>query len=90
MRKIRKWNDELRIYEQVEIPDDWKIPMLCEDMDEIINCVNCGRGVKFGECYTSMRYHSGAGFGYNECPECYEEYLPKRLQRAREKDELDD
>ena len=30
MRKIRKWNDELRIYEQVEIPDDWKIPMLCE------------------------------------------------------------
>lgn len=90
MRKIRKWNDELRIYEEVEIPDDWKIPMLCDDMDEIINCVNCGREVKFGECYTSMRYHTNAGFGYNECPECYEEYLPKRIQRAREKGELDE
>ena len=52
--------------------------------------MNCGREVKFGDCYTSMRYHSGAGFGYNECPECYEEYLPKRIQRAREKGELDE
>lgn len=86
--RIKKWNDEKNDYDFVKVPDEWKLPLYSEDMDEIINCVNCGREVKFGECYTSMRYHSGAGFGYNECPECYEEYLPQRLQRARDKGEL--
>ena len=85
--KIRKWNDEKNDYDFMEVPDDWKLPLYSEDMDEIINCVNCGREVKYGDCYTSMRYHTNAGFGYYECEECYEEYLPKRIRRAREKGE---
>ena len=90
MRKIRKWNDELRSYEEVEIPDDWKIPMFSNDMDEQINCVNCGSLMAYGDGYTSMRYHNNAGFGYYECEKCYYEYYPKRIQRAMEKGELDD
>lgn len=87
---IRKWNDDVREYEPVEIPDDWKIPMYSDDMDEIINCVNCGREIRFGDGYTSMRYHNRAGFGYYECAVCYEEYYSKRVRRAIEKDEVDE
>lgn len=86
--KIRKWNDEKNDYEFVEVPDEWKLPLYLEDMDEIINCVNCGSEIKYGDSYTSMRYHNGAGFGYYECEKCYYEYYPQRIQRARDKGEL--
>lgn len=85
---IRKWNDESREYDFVEVPDEWKLPLYSENMSEPINCVNCGCNMTFGDGYTSMRYHTAAGFGYYECEKCYSEYLPQRLQRARDKGEL--
>lgn len=73
---INKWNEKLGRYEEHYIPNDWHIPLFCTDMDEIINCVNCGNKIKYGNGYTSHRYHTDSGIGYYECEECYFKYLP--------------
>lgn len=74
--KIRKWNEKTKEYDTVEKPDDWDLTLVSEDMDKIINCVNCGREMRFGDGYTSHRYHTKGGFGFNECEECYFAYKP--------------
>ena len=72
---IKKWDNKKQQYEPHEVPDEWKLPLFCEDMDEPINCVNCGCEMPFGDGYTSRRYHTNGGFGYYECAKCYFAYL---------------
>lgn len=78
---INKWNG--KDYEPYEVSNDWKIPLLCSDMNEIINCVHCGCKITFGEGYTSHRYHNNSGMGYYECEKCYFEYLPTYLEERK-------
>lgn len=72
--KIKRWDEENQSYTQVTIPDDWKIKAYSVDMDEIINCVCCGKVMTFGDGYTSRRFHTEKGYGYAECGKCYFEY----------------
>ena len=72
---IKKWNTLKRDYEPYEVPDSWKLPLYSEDMDEVINCVNCGCSMLYGNGYTSRRYLNDSGFGYYECEKCYYDYL---------------
>ena len=72
---IKKWNDAEQHYDPYIVPDDWKLPLYADNMDEPINCVNCGKEMTFGDGYTSRRYHSDKGFGYYECAKCYFAYL---------------
>lgn len=67
------WDFRAQEYEAKDIQNDWKVPLVCMDMNEVINCASCGRLVAFGDCYTSRRIHTSAGMGYNVCPDCYEE-----------------
>lgn len=69
---IGKWNYEKQDYEPHNIPDDWKTPLYCEDMDEIINCAACGSKISYGMCFTSRELHTGHGLGYAICPRCHE------------------
>ena len=78
---INKWNG--KDYEPYEVSNDWKIPFMCNDMNEIINCVHCGCKMTFGEGYTSHRYHNNSGMGYYECEKCYFEYLPTYLEERK-------
>ena len=78
---INKWNG--KDYEPYEVTNDWKIPLMCNDMNEIINCVHCGCKMTFGEGYTSHRYHNNSGMGYYECEKCYFEYLPTYLEERK-------
>lgn len=71
---VNKWNNAIRKYEEVNIPDDWSIKTYCVDMDEEVNCVCCGKKIKFGDSYTSRRFHTEIGMGYSECEECYFSY----------------
>lgn len=50
---IRKWNENKKDYDVVQIPDSWKVPLHCNNMDEIINCVNCGCELRYGDSFTS-------------------------------------
>lgn len=78
---INRWNG--KDYEPYEVPNDRKIPLMCNDMNEIINCVHCGCKMTFGEGYTSHRYHNNSGMGYYECEKCYFEYLPTYLEERK-------
>ena len=51
---VGKWNYEKHNYEPYKIPNDWNCKTYSEDMDEIINCAQCGRSIKIGNCYTSL------------------------------------
>lgn len=72
--KINKWNNNKKEYEEYNIPDDWKVKTYCCDMDEIVNCVCCGRELPYGFGYTSRRFHTKHGMGYAECEDCYFSY----------------
>ena len=83
---INKWNDDKKEYEPYEVPDNWKLPLISYDMDLPINCVNCGKEIKFGDGYTSKRYHTQAGMGYYECERCHFEYGSYLISRNANKD----
>lgn len=84
---IRKWNENKKDYDVVQIPDSWNVPLHCNNMDEIINCVNCGCKMKFGDGFQSKRYHNVAGMSYSECKKCFDEYLPTYFKSRRSKNE---
>ena len=79
---IQKWNGTE--YEDYEVPLDWKIMLFSFNMDEPINCVNCGKQIKYGDGYTSLRYHNNHGMGYMECEDCYEKYYPTYIKERNE------
>ena len=70
MRLIR-WNNKTKEYEPYEVPNDWNVKTYCEDMGAIVNCACCGKRLPFGKCYTSREIHTGLGFGYAVCGDCY-------------------
>ena len=56
-------------------------------MDEAVNCVQCGRAIRFGEGYTSFEIQTGVGFGYCVCPACHEKEYRKYYQEKVGKNE---
>lgn len=81
---VGKWNYATHDYDPYRIPDEWHTPIYSDDMDEIVNCCQCGCEIKFGDTYTSKEIHSGLGFGYPVCEECYEEELTRRRAEYEE------
>lgn len=75
---LNKWNYQTHSYDQVQIPNDWNCKTYSDDMDEIINCPHCGKQIKFGDGYTSLEFHTGMGFGYAVCEECYNKEWERR------------
>ena len=85
MKIIRKWNYDTRQYDPYEVPEDWNIPLYCEDLETVINCVNCGEKVLYGDCFTSLVLHSAHGLGYAVCPECHEKEIKEYFWRKNKK-----
>lgn len=82
--KINKWNFKLEKYELFEIPNNRKVCLYSDDIEQVIQCVNCGKELKVGESYTSLQYHSDMGFGYCVCDSCYQDEWA--LRRYYERD----
>lgn len=78
--KLRKWNNTTENYEDYIVPDEWNVPIYSENMNEIVNCIQCGEKVKFGDSYTSLEVHTQGGFGYGVCPNCHEKELRRALE----------
>jgi transcription elongation factor Elf1 len=55
----------------------WHTPLIAE-LDEIINCADCGKQVTYGDCYTSLTIHTNTGMGYPVCEKCYEKEWEER------------
>lgn len=73
MNKAEKWNFEKQEYEEYELLDN--CPLICYDMEKIINCADCKKEFRYGECYCSKAIHNKDGFGYPVCEECYKKEL---------------
>ena len=73
MNKASKWNFKEQKYEDYELPEN--CPLVCHDMEKIINCANCREKFKLGECYCSKTIHNELGFGYPVCEKCYNKEL---------------
>lgn len=75
---LQKWNYEKRDYEDYEIPNEWNVKTYNKNMEEIINCCQCGKKLLFGDSYTSLEVHTEMGFGYSVCGDCYEKEWKRR------------
>jgi len=70
-----KWDFKTREYEPY-IPDpSWNIKLISDDMEELIDCANCGTHVIYGRTYTSRAIHTSIGLGYPVCGACYDKEL---------------
>ncbi len=79
----QKWDFKTHTYKPYNTPDTWKCPLTTDNMDEDINCSNCGKPVKFGNCFTSLAIHTLIGFGYPVCETCYEAELKAKDENKR-------
>ena len=78
---LKKWNVKEHEYEDYNVPDDWNVKTFSNDMDEIVNCCQCGKKMRYGEGYTSLEVHTPTcGFGYCTCDSCYEEEWKRRRE----------
>lgn len=75
---LQKWNYETHEYEPFESPAI-NPKMYSEDMDELVDCANCGKELTFGATYTSRTIHNHVGFGYGVCEDCYQ----KEMEEAK-------
>ena len=57
---MKKWNYQTHQYDDYSVPEDWKVSMYETDMDKQINCVECGKPMKYGESLTSQRIYDDA------------------------------
>ncbi len=69
---LRRWNYKKHRYDPFEVPDNWNVILTSNDLDDLINCCTCGKELKFGDSYTSMRVHNNIGLGYCVCQNCYD------------------
>lgn len=80
MATLRRFNEAAREYEPYGVPDEWKLLAYSNDMDELCNCALCGKGLRYGDTYTSFQVHTSNGFGYGVCEECHFSIeLPQRM-----------
>lgn len=73
MRAIRKYDVEKREMIDWDVSREWRLALWNTNMDEIVNCAQCGVKLKYGDCYTSRELMNGAGLGYGVCMRCYQE-----------------
>ena len=73
-----RWNYKTHDYDPYILPEGATL-MALEDNDECA-CAQCGQLMKFGDGYTSFEIHSGMGFGYCVCQDCYDAEWKRRRE----------
>lgn len=83
---LQKWDYKEHNYKDYRVPDEWNVKTYGNGMEEIINCAQCGKKLKFGDSYTSLEVHTEMGFGYSVCEKCYQkEWYRKERYNAKNK-----
>ena len=73
---LPRWNYEKHIYEPYKVSNN--VSMYKENLDDMVDCAECGKEIKFGDSYTSLRIHNEFGLGYAVCDECYKKEWDER------------
>lgn len=66
---LQKWDYESHTYKPFYSPAGHEV-MLTGDPDIICRCAECGKKMRYGDGYTSIRIHDKYGFGYAVCRNC--------------------
>lgn len=77
LMKSYKWNYERHAYDEYDVPPKSKI--YTDDMDEIVQCAQCGRELTYGDSYTSLEIHTSGGLGFCVCEDCADEELKRKI-----------
>lgn len=81
IKKMAKiWDFKDKVYHDYELPEGAKL--ISYDTEEVISCASCGKEMKFGEGYTSLRIHTSMGLGYAVCEDCYCEEI--KIERGND------
>ena len=85
--KAKKYNFILKKWEDVEINDNWYCPINGEIKDnEKINCVNCGKKIKYKNSFYSKQYLNNYKLNFKVCEDCHimERYLEKMSEEIQD------
>ena len=74
MKLLKKWNFRTKKYDSYKTPAK-RLGLHSNDMEELIDCADCGKEIKYGDGYTSRAIHTELGFGYTVCEDCYDREL---------------
>ncbi len=80
--KARRRDFARREYDEVEIADT--CCNYSSDMDKTVTCPGCGCDVRYGDTFTSRRFHDSVGFGYGVCEACHEREFLDRSRASLE------
>lgn len=76
MINAEKWSFEKHKYEPCQISENASLPR--ENFEDLVDCAECGKQIKFGDSYTSLRIQTSIGLGYAVCEDCYEKEWEER------------
>lgn len=77
---LKKWNYKKHVYEDYNVPNEWKVGTVFFRDTEEINCPHCGKKILYKDSFTSMEVHTEVGFGYCICEECHNEEWERRKE----------
>ena len=83
---MKKWNFEKQRYEGYDVPQNWRCGLYSVDSDELIDCVKCGKPMKYSDKYRSLEIHTEKGQEYAVCKKCFkEEWIKRQMHITRTK-----
>ena len=73
---LYKYSPSEKKLEPYEVPEDWKCVFNLSNMDELINCAECGKSIRYSDAHTSNLIQDKNGNRYCICGHCkFEEDL---------------
>jgi len=82
MQFLKRWNYKTHKYDLVKVPEADYI-VYTDNMEQLVTCPHCGKQFKYENSYTSLEFHTNAGFGYPVCVKCYEKEWERRYQNGK-------
>lgn len=76
MKKLNRQTNKVTDY---KVPQGWNVKVWGYDLNEKVNCVQCGKQLLLGMTYTSLEiFTDNLCFGYGVCKECYDKEWERR------------
>lgn len=79
---VGRWNFEKHCYEPWLISGNAALTK--PNLDDMVDCCECGKKVRIGDTYTSLRVHNTFGLGYAVCDKCYEKEWEERRKYSND------
>lgn len=83
---MKRWNCEKHKYEEYNVSSNWKCELYSTDLEELIDCANCGKSIKIEEKYRSIEIHTETGQEYAVCKRCFrDEWIRNKMSEHKVK-----